>query len=126
MNRTGKLGVVFAALAMIAGCNLLVARYEDGFSGGATTSGHGGQGGGGTGGTGGTTGSTGSTEGGTGGAGCDPSMSADAVADTCGVFVSPTGDDNNPGTKAEPLKSITAALAKGGAIYACAGSMPYS
>jgi hypothetical protein len=57
---------------------------------------------------------------------CDPSKNKDAVADTCGVFVSPSGDNGNPGTKEKPVQTITAALAKGTTIYACAGSMPYS
>jgi hypothetical protein len=57
---------------------------------------------------------------------CDPSKNKDPVADTCGVFVSPNGDDGAAGTKAKPLKTITAALAKGTTIYACAGAMPYS
>jgi hypothetical protein len=58
--------------------------------------------------------------------GCDPSKNKDPVADTCGVFVSPSGDNGNPGTKEKPVKTITAALAKGTTIYACAGAMPYS
>jgi hypothetical protein len=57
---------------------------------------------------------------------CIPSENASPIADTCGVFVSPTGDDTNPGTKAMPLKTLTAAVAKGSTIYACAGAMPFS
>ena len=57
---------------------------------------------------------------------CIPSENAGAVADTCGVFVSPSGDDSNAGTKNKPLKTIGAAVAKGGAIYACAGAAPYT
>jgi hypothetical protein len=57
--------------------------------------------------------------------GCVPSMATGAVADTCGVFVSPMGDDGNAGTKEAPLKTITAAIGKGTAVYACAGPMPY-
>jgi hypothetical protein len=38
------------------------------------------------------------------------------------VFVSPVGDDGNPGTKAKPLKTLKAAMAKGSTIYACAGA----
>jgi hypothetical protein len=58
--------------------------------------------------------------------GCDPSQNKGPVANTCGVFVSPDGDNGNPGTKEKPVKTITAALAKGTTIYACAGAMPYS
>jgi hypothetical protein len=57
--------------------------------------------------------------------GCIPSMATGAVADTCGVFVSPSGDDGNAGTKEKPLKTITVALGKGTTVYACAGAMPY-
>jgi hypothetical protein len=75
-----------------------------------------------------TTGSASSSTGTGGGTpqGCDPSKNAKPVADTCGVFVSPTGDDGAAGTKAKPLKTIKAALAKGATIYACAGTMPYA
>jgi len=59
-------------------------------------------------------------------AGCDPITSADPVADTCGVFVSPTGDDGNAGTKEKPLKTITAALTRSATIYACAGASPFT
>jgi hypothetical protein len=58
--------------------------------------------------------------------GCDPSKSAGPVADSCGVFVSVSGDDGNAGTKEKPVKTIGAALGKGTAIYACAGAMPFS
>jgi hypothetical protein len=72
---------------------------------------------------------TGWHDGGTGGggspAGCDPSKTTDPVADTCGVFVSPNGDDGNPGTKEKPVQTIAAALVKGTTIYACAGATPY-
>jgi hypothetical protein len=66
--------------------------------------------------------------GGTGGppAGCVPSMVMGAVPDSCGVFVSPNGDDGNAGTKEKPLKTITAALTKGTVVYACVGPMPFS
>jgi hypothetical protein len=57
--------------------------------------------------------------------GCDPSAATGAVADSCGVFVSVTGDDSNAGTKAKPLKTLKAALAKGATIYACAGAAPF-
>jgi hypothetical protein len=59
-------------------------------------------------------------------AGCDPSKTVGPVADTCGVFVSPTGDDGNAGTKAKPLKTLTAAMVTGSTIYACAGATPFS
>jgi hypothetical protein len=69
-----------------------------------------------------------SSTGGTGGSpdGCDPSKTSKPVADSCGVFVSPAGDDTNSGTKEKPLKSITAALTKSATIYACAGASPYT
>ena len=75
------------------------------------------------GGTGGSDGGRGT--GGTGGgipAGCIPSENVDAVADTCGVFVSSSlGDDGNVGSKSAPLKTIAAAIAvaKGKPVYAC-------
>jgi hypothetical protein len=44
------------------------------------------------------------------------------LVDSFGVFVSPTGDDANPGTKAKPLKSIAKALGAGKPrIVACEG-----
>jgi hypothetical protein len=58
-------------------------------------------------------------------AGCDPSKASGAVADTCGVFVSPKGDDKNVGTKAKPLKTLKAALARSATVYACAGATPF-
>jgi hypothetical protein len=58
--------------------------------------------------------------------GCDPSTTTSAVSDTCGIFVSPSGDDGNQGTKEKPLKTLGAALGKGMAIYACAGATPFS
>jgi hypothetical protein len=58
--------------------------------------------------------------------GCDPSKTSKPVADSCGVFVSPTGGDGNAGTKEKPLKTIAAALAKGSTVYACAGATPFS
>jgi hypothetical protein len=52
--------------------------------------------------------------------GCVPNESVDPVGDACGVFVSSSlGDDGSPGTKAKPLKTIQAALAKGKPVYAC-------
>ncbi|WP_437976411.1 PGRS family protein [Sorangium sp. So ce295] len=56
--------------------------------------------------------------------GCIPSESTSSVSDTCGVFVSASGDDAGDGTKAEPVKTLSAAIEraadKGGAVYACA------
>jgi hypothetical protein len=57
--------------------------------------------------------------------GCVPSMSNGTVDDSCGVFVSPSGDDGSAGTKAKPLKTITAALGRGTVLYACAGATPF-
>lgn len=58
---------------------------------------------------------------------CIPSTSASAVADSCGVFVSTTGNDAvGTGSKGAPLKTISAALKKGTTIYACAGATAYS
>ena len=60
-------------------------------------------------------------------AGCDPAQNKDAVADTCGAFVSPTGnDDTGKGTKASPFKSFKKALEKNGAIYACVGATTFT
>jgi hypothetical protein len=58
--------------------------------------------------------------------GCVPSTATGAVADSCGVFVSPSGDDGNAGTKEKPVKTIAAGLGKGATVYACAGAMPFS
>jgi hypothetical protein len=58
--------------------------------------------------------------------GCDPSKSTGPVADSCGVFVSVSGDDGNAGTKEKPVKTIGVALGKGATVYACAGAMPFS
>jgi hypothetical protein len=59
---------------------------------------------------------------------CIPSLSSTPVADSCGVFVSSsTGSDTTGmGTKEAPYKTITAALAKGSILYACAGATPFS
>ncbi|WP_437486521.1 PGRS family protein [Sorangium sp. So ce1014] len=55
---------------------------------------------------------------------CVPSENADAVGDACGVFVSASGNDDGAGTKAEPVKTLSAAIARvaeqQGAVYACA------
>jgi hypothetical protein len=57
---------------------------------------------------------------------CIPSGNDMPVADSCGVFVSPAGNDGAAGSKAKPLKTLKAALAKGATIYACAGAAPFS
>jgi hypothetical protein len=74
------------------------------------------------------TASSGGTGGGDGGLppSCDPTQSTAAVADSCGLFVSPDGDDNNPGSKTKPLKTLGAAVTQGGPIYACTGTSPYT
>lgn len=89
-------------------CTLFVC--SSGGSGGGTTTGGGGSGG----------------DGGTGGTPeeCVPRDASGPVADGCGVFVATTGDDTGPGTKAGPLKTISAAIAKAQLgqkrVYACA------
>lgn len=64
-------------------------------------------------------------------AGCDPladpkeSGAAACADDLYGVFVSPTGDDGNPGTKASPVRTIGAGLGKRGnkpRVYVCTGT----
>ncbi|MGK3966939.1 PGRS family protein [Sorangium sp. So ce118] len=56
--------------------------------------------------------------------GCIPSEQTSVVKDTCGVFVSASGNDDDPGTKAEPVKTLNEAIARakeqGSAVYACA------
>lgn len=54
---------------------------------------------------------------------CTPSDGSAPVGDACGVFVSAkTGDDERgDGTKAKPLRTLAAALARGSVVYACAG-----
>ncbi|HTN82165.1 MAG TPA: PGRS family protein [Sorangium sp.] len=56
--------------------------------------------------------------------GCVPSVSDDAVADACGVFVAASGNDGSVGTKAEPIKTLAEALRRaaetGSDVYACA------
>ncbi|WP_437307793.1 PGRS family protein [Sorangium sp. So ce388] len=55
---------------------------------------------------------------------CVPSENAEAVGDACGVFVSVSGSDEGAGTKAEPVKTLSEAIARaeeqGSAVYACA------
>lgn len=74
-----------------------------------------------------TTSSTAGGDGGTGAStpdGCVPKDAPGPVADGCGVFVSPSGDDSGLGTKASPVQTIATAIlrAKEGEkrIYACA------
>src|SRR5688500_3109553 len=62
-----------------------------------------------------------------GGDPCDPSRTPEPVDDSCGLFVDATGGDDNSSaaSKAEPLETLTAALARvaeGGAIYLCSGA----
>jgi len=57
---------------------------------------------------------------------CDPTKASGPVADSCGVFVSPAGDDGNVGSQEKPLKTLGAAVTKGSTIYACAGATPYT
>src|SRR5580765_1782545 len=59
---------------------------------------------------------------------CDPNRDPKddplCVADAFGVFVSPTGDDANPGTKKKPVQTIAKAISlteKVKRIYACEG-----
>jgi hypothetical protein len=62
---------------------------------------------------------------------CDPTKSPHddpcVLSETLGVFVSPSGLDANPGTRAAPLRTITAGLVRAavlgvGRVYACAGA----
>ncbi|HTN85733.1 MAG TPA: PGRS family protein [Sorangium sp.] len=60
-------------------------------------------------------------------AGCVPNENVGAVDDGCGVFVSPSGADRNPGTKGIPVKTLrkALALAEGSGkrrVYLCAGT----
>ena len=55
----------------------------------------------------------GSSDGGTVAVGCDPAQATGPVDDTCGVFVSPSGDDGNAGTKEKPLKTIDGGARQG-------------
>jgi hypothetical protein len=102
------MGIVTAGLGLLAACDILSGQSKGSdrsFIGVGT----------------GGTGAGGNTP-----VGCDPTMLTTAVADTCGVFVSPTGNDGNTGTsKATPVKTLTVAVTKGSTIYACAGAMPF-
>jgi hypothetical protein len=106
----GVTGAVLTACFGVAGC---IFHFEDDCDAAANCSP----------GTSGSSSSTG-TAGGTP-EGCDPSKTSKPVAESCGVFVSPSGSDGNAGTKGKPLKTITAALAKGATIYACAAATPF-
>ncbi|WP_437992405.1 PGRS family protein [Sorangium sp. So ce145] len=57
-------------------------------------------------------------------ASCVPSETTEAVGDACGVFVSASGNDEGAGTKADPVKTLSEAIARaaeqGSAVYACA------
>ncbi|XXT20837.1 PGRS family protein [Sorangium sp. So ce429] len=56
--------------------------------------------------------------------GCVPSEIDGAVDDACGVFVASTGNDDNAGTRADPVATLAEALRragdKGTGVYACA------
>ncbi|XXY45690.1 PGRS family protein [Sorangium sp. So ce269] len=56
--------------------------------------------------------------------GCIPSELTSAASDTCGVFVSTSGNDESAGTKAKPVKTLSKAIKRaterGSAVYACA------
>ena len=59
----------------------------------------------------------------------DPKDSPACVDDTVGVFVSPTGNDSNTGTKASPVRTLATALTKLSnkpRIYLCEGNYPGS
>ena len=76
----------------------------------------------GTGGSGGQGGIGGDGGGGGTPAGCIPSESAEPIAEECGIHVSSSlGADGGPGTRAQPYRSLTEAIANanGKPIYAC-------
>ncbi|WP_437781589.1 PGRS family protein [Sorangium sp. So ce1097] len=56
--------------------------------------------------------------------GCIPSKLTSAAEDTCGIFVSVSGNDEGAGTKAEPVRTLSEAIARaaeqGNSVYACA------
>ena len=66
--------------------------------------------------------------GGTGGTtipdGCVPRDASGPVADGCGIFVGSIGNDENAGTKGNPVQTLQNAIAKAkegeGRVYACA------
>ncbi|XXT19273.1 PGRS family protein [Sorangium sp. So ce429] len=55
---------------------------------------------------------------------CVPSENEGSVGDACGVFVAASGNNGSKGTKAEPVKTLSEAIARaaeqGTAVYACA------
>ncbi|WP_438034858.1 PGRS family protein [Sorangium sp. So ce204] len=56
--------------------------------------------------------------------GCVPSEIEGAAEDTCGIFVASSGNDDNAGTRAEPVATLAEALRRaeeqGRGVYACA------
>ncbi|WP_437864128.1 PGRS family protein [Sorangium sp. So ce363] len=56
--------------------------------------------------------------------GCVPSEIEGAADDTCGIFVASSGNDDNAGTRAEPVATLAEALRRaeeqGRGVYACA------
>ena len=63
--------------------------------------------------------------GGSGGtdADCVPSGTSAAVADRCGAFISPDGDDiNGDGTRSRPFATLARGLTKSATLYVCAGA----
>jgi hypothetical protein len=57
----------------------------------------------------------------------DPRDSPACVADSVGIFVSPTGLDSNPGTKELPMLTVAGGIGRTGAlkrVYVCAGTYP--
>lgn len=57
--------------------------------------------------------------------GKEPKDDPNCVTDALGVFVSPMGNDSNPGTKMSPVKTLGAALMKKGMkafVFVCEGS----
>lgn len=74
-----------------------------------------------------TTGTSGGGTGGTGAGtpeGCVPKDASGPVADGCGIFVATSGGDNGLGTKASPVQTLKAAIARAKdgekRVYACA------
>lgn len=117
----------------LAGCSDLAAECRDGnclgTGGGSSSTGTATGGAGGVGGQGGasTSSAGGGGAGGSTPASCDPRLTSDAVADSCGIFVSSTkGSDSAQaeGTKTKPYASIAKAVQKAAdsgatAIYLC-------
>ncbi|MBI4699808.1 MAG: PGRS family protein [Deltaproteobacteria bacterium] len=66
-------------------------------------------------------------EGGAATAGCVPAEAEGPVGDSCGIFVSSQGSDDAAGSKAAPLATVAAAIAKKAKrIYLCAESFKES